>query len=167
MNNNKPLYAIIVLLLVIIIGGAFFMFRGTENIKTTVPIAVSGHEGQSEQPNSATAAEYLSDIYLGKMAIGKTIGDDGFPMKTNIFTVGTDQFCTMMTLKKMIPSGSAAIAIYDVVAKRDDQPKTVFPRALTVGGNGGCGSLTQSTGKYEYKLYVDDVLVSVLPFEVK
>lgn len=37
-----------------------------------------------------------------------------------------------------------------------------------MGGSVGCsGSLEQPAGKYEYKIYIDDVLAVVLPFEVK
>jgi len=175
--NNKTLYVIIVLLLAIIIGGGTYFFLNREGVTITntgsqPPVAnenapVSANITLSEQPNKTKYDEYLSDIYLGKMAIGKTIGTDGFPTATNIFTNGTDQFCTMMTLKKAVISGKTAVAIYDTVTKQDNQPKTVFPRELKVGGNGGCGDLTQLPGKYEYKLYFDDVLVAVLPFEVK
>ncbi|MBI4119356.1 MAG: hypothetical protein HY456_00730 [Parcubacteria group bacterium] len=175
--SNKILYAIIVLLLAVVVGGGtYFILNRQGGIKTETgsqPTAVNqapatpAGASLSEQPNKAKYAEYLSDIYLGKMAIGKKIGADGFPTKTNVFTAGTDQFCTMMTLKKTIPSGEVAIAIYDTVAKQDNQSKTVFPVELKAGGSGGCGSLTQPAGKYEYKLYINDVLASVLPFEVK
>lgn len=188
--NNKILYIIIVLLLAVLVGGGtYFVLSRQGGTKTEIgnqPAAVNQPPAAanqapttgaapatpaggflSEQSNKAKYDEYLSDIYLGKMAIGKKIGTDGFPTKTNVFTAGTDQFCTMMTLKKTIPSGNVAIAIYDVVTKQDNQPKMVFPVELKAGGSGGCGDLTQPAGKYEYKLYINDVLVSILPFEVK
>lgn len=178
MTNNKTLYIIIaVLVLIIIGGGAYFVFSGKSAPKTKsggqpeavsqIPTLPSSGGQLSEQPNKAKYSEYLSDIYLGKMAIGKKIGADGFPTKTNIFTAGTDLFCSMMTLKKTISSGNVATAVYDVVAKQDNQPKTVFPMELKAGGSGGCGNLDQPVGKYEYKLYIDDILAVVLPFEVK
>lgn len=121
----------------------------------------------SEQPNKAKFDEYFSDIYLGKMNIGKVIGADGFPIKTSIFTKGVDLFCSMMTIKKTISAGRVGDAIYDVAAKKVIQPKSFFPRELAVGGSGGCSKLDQPAGKYEEKIYIDDVLVAVLPFEVK
>lgn len=121
----------------------------------------------SEQPNQAKYDEYLTSFYLGRMAIGKAIGTDGFPVQTNLFTKGADKFCTMMELKKTVMSGHVAIAIYDTVSKSYQQAKAVFPMELKAGGVGGCDNLYQPVGKFEYKLYLDDVLAVVLPFEVK
>lgn len=158
-------------IILIIIGGGLYLYWDRISqlwIKNQLPMPNAPLEQPlSEQPNMAKYNEYLSDIYLGKMAIGKKIGPDGFPIKTNIFAGGADQFCTMMVLKKTIASGHIAIATYDAVLKQDNSPKMVFPVELKAGGSGGCSNLTQTTGKYEYKLYIDDVLVAVLPFEVK
>jgi hypothetical protein len=131
------------------------------------PVAANPGNSLSELPNKAKYDEYFSDIYLGKMDIGKVIGTDGFPTKTSTFTKAVDQFCSMMTLKKTISAGHIGNAFYDVVAKRDIQPKSIFPMELAAGGSGGCNSLNLPTGKYEDKIYIDDVLVAVLPFEVK
>jgi hypothetical protein len=128
--------------------------------KTAAPVLI-------EQPNRAKYAESFADIYLGKMNIGKKIGTDSFPTKSNIFTSGVDQFCTMMTLKKTISGGHFAGAIYDTANTKYSEPKSVFPIALKAGGTGGCSRLTQSSGKYEDKRYVDHVFVAVLPYEVK
>lgn len=111
--------------------------------------------------------EYFSDFYLGKMPIGKIIGTDGFPTRTNSFAKGVDLFCTMMSIKKTIAAGRVSNAIYDVAAKTYVQPKSVFPKELTAGGSGGCSSLDQPKGTYQDQIYLDDVLVAVLPFEVK
>jgi hypothetical protein len=163
--------------IILAIGGYFiFVKQSSAPITTSAPAQVpeaatvqptQGQGSLSEQPNKAKYDEYLSDIYLGKMAIGKKIGADGFPVKTNIFTAGTDLFCTMMQLKKTIVSGHIVGAIYDTVAKQDNQPKTAFPMELKAGGSGGCSDLSQPVGKYEDKIYIDDVLAAVLPFEVK
>lgn len=167
--NNKTLYIIIVILLVVIIGGVYLFFskQGTTSPASNETPAPSSSGQLSENPDQAKYAEYLSEFYLGRMAIGKKIGTDGFPTKTSIFTRGTDQFCTMMTLKKTIPSGGAAIAIYDTIAQTDNQSKMAFPMELKVGGSGGCSDLIQPAGKYEFKFYIDDVLAAVLPFEVR
>lgn len=182
--NNKILYAVIVVLIAIVAGGGTYFFLNRQGVRTetsVLPVASdktpsgSGVSGQtaptngslSEQPNKAKFNEYLTDIYLGKMAIGKKIGTDGFPIQTGIFTRGVDQLCTMMTAKKTLASGNIAIAVYNAVSKQDDQPRIVTPMGLEIGGNGGCSSLTQSAGKYEYKFYIENILVAVLPFEVK
>lgn len=120
----------------------------------------------SEVPNTAKFNEYFSDFYLGKMNIGKVIGTDGFPIKTTVFTKGVDLFCTMISIKKTIAAGHVASAIYDAVSKTMVQPKSLFGE-LAVGGSGGCSGLDQNPGKYEDRLYIDDALVAVLPFEVK
>jgi len=121
----------------------------------------------SEKPNMAKFNEYFSDFYLGKMDIGKMIGTDGFPTRTITFKSGVDLFCTMMSIKKDMPAGRVGNAIYDVNAKTYIQPRVTFPGALAAGGSGGCGSLDQPKGTYENRIYIDDVLVAVLPFEVK
>ncbi len=72
----------------------------------------------------------------------------------------------MMTLKKPVPSGQLATVVYDAAAKVN-LPRQIFPVELKAGGSGGCGTLMQSAGKYEYKLYLDGELTAVLPFEVR
>jgi len=124
----------------------------------------------SEQPNTAEFDKYFSEIYLGKLAIGKQVGPpDNIPVKTNIFSKTTDLFCTNMTIIKDIPANVGAGGVYDVVAKKfaASDIKTKFPRALTQGGSSGCEKIDLPVGKYEYKTYVNDILVSVIPFEVK
>lgn len=144
--------------------------KKTEKTQLWIPkpaIQPSPSAQSSEKPNTLKFSEYFSDIYLGKMDIGKVIGTDGFPIKTRIFTKGVDLFCTMMSIKKPIAAGHIANAIYDLTAKIYIQPKTSFPGKLDAGGSGGCSSLDQSKGTYENRIYIDDVLVAVLPFEVK
>lgn len=121
----------------------------------------------SDIPNTPKFNEYFSDFYLGKMDIGKVIGTDGFPTRTSTFTKGKDLFCSMMSIKKAIAAGRVANAIYDVTAKAYVQPRTYFPGEITAGGSGGCSSLDQPIGRYENRIYIDDVLVAVLAFEVK
>jgi hypothetical protein len=189
--NNKILYIVIVLLAAIIVGGGvYFIMSKTAAPKVetgnppapAAPAPTAANENPpapptpapaapvvplSEQPNQAKYAEYFSDIYLGSMPTGTTIGTDGFPTKTNVFVKGKDFFCTMMTLIKTIPAGSIGNAIYDTGTKKDYQPKTVFPMELKAGGTGGCQGLSEPVGQYEDKVYVDNVLAAVLPFSVK
>lgn len=121
----------------------------------------------SEQPNIAKFNGYLFSASLGKLPIGVRVGPSNFPVKTSIFSKATDTFCTNLEIKKLIPSGSWASAVYDTNSRQYIQPKSVFPIELKAGGSSGCSDLTMPPGNYENKLYIDDVLIAVLPFEVK
>jgi hypothetical protein len=177
MGSNKILYVIIILLLAAIIGGGVYFIlnktAGPETESTSQPPAasqtpaavVSTNGTLSEQPNQAKFNEYLTKANLGKFP-----ADEEFsPFKvvaTTVFT-SADQFCTSLDIKKTIISGSLSVAVYDTVKKDYLQSKAVFPVEFKKGGSIGCGSLEQPVGKYEYKIYIDDVLTVVLPFEVK
>ena len=123
-------------------------------------------EQLSEQPDKAKYDEYFTDFYLGKLPLGTDANPSNLPIKTTVFTL-EDQFCTVWTQKKDIFAGSISGAIYDTVAKKDFEPKTAFPMALNAGGHMGSQPLTYPPGKYEYKIYINDVLVIVIPFEVR
>ncbi|MHB8280276.1 MAG: hypothetical protein ACYDIA_21880 [Candidatus Humimicrobiaceae bacterium] len=182
MKNKKSIYKIsgVLVLLVFMLG---FILAGctaqnktagettTPQTETTTAAETTAAETQSteqlsEQPDKAKYDEYFTDFYLGKLPLGKQIGPDNIPIKTAVFT-SEDQFCSMWTQKKDIPSGSLSGAIYDTVGKKDFKPKTVFPMALSAGGHGGSEPLNYPPGKYENKIYIDDVLVIVIPFEVR
>lgn len=123
----------------------------------------------SEQPNKTKFNEYFSSFNLAKLAIGKQINPPtSVPTNTTTFNVATDQFCTNMNIKKTIPSGSYAAATYNVTTKQSDNPtKIAMPIELKQGNTMGCDSLSVSAGPYEYKAYVDGILVVDLPFTVK
>ena len=131
----------------------------------TVTTQTSETSQLSEQPDSARFKEYFTDLYLAKLPLGEQVGPSN-TTKTTVFT-SQDQFCTVGMLIKDIPAGSLASAVYDTVAKKDIQPKAAFPMELNKGGFAGAAPLNYPPGKYEYKVYIDDVLVAVLPFEVK
>ena len=120
----------------------------------------------SEEPNMDKFNEYFSNIYLGKLPLGVQVGPPNFPIKSSVFSKATDQLCSNMDIKKTIPAGSIAVAVYNVDTKNYDMLKTSFPMELRQGGSSGCESLTLQAGKYERKFYIDDVLVAVLLFEV-
>jgi hypothetical protein len=138
---------------------------GTTAVETTAAETQST-EQLSEQPDKAKYDEYFTEFYLGKLPLGTGANPSNLPAKTTVFT-SEDQFCTVWTQKKDIPAGSISGAVYDTVAKKDFEPKTAFPMALNAGGHMGSQPLTYPPGKYEYKIYIDDVLVIVLPFEVR
>jgi hypothetical protein len=175
MNNNKLLYIIIALLIIIIGGGAYFLFFGKNDIdtksgdqpeNTSQAPAASSDEELSEQPNQEKFNEYFTEAYLAKLPAGAEF-NPWQTIKTKTFSAG-EQFCTILTMKKQIPANTLSSVIYDINVKQDTQPRGgPFPQALGPGGSTGCEPLSQPTGKYEYKIYLNDVLVIVLPFEVK
>ena len=131
----------------------------------TTAVETQATEQLSEQPDKAKYDEYFTDFYIGKLPLGTDANPSNLPVKTAVFT-SEDQFCTVWTQIKDIPAGSISSAIYDTVAKKDFEPKTAFPMALNAGGHMGSQPLTYPPGKYEYKIYIDDVLAVVIPFEV-
>ena len=182
MKNKKSIFikSGILILLIFILG---FILIGckTQNktagdttapqTETTTAAETTAAETQStdqlsEQPNKAKYDEYFTEFYLGKLPKGTDANPSNIPVKTTVFT-SEDQFCSVWTQKKDIPAGSISGAIYDTVAKKDFEPKTAFPMAINAGGHMGSQPLTYPPGKYEYKIYINDVLVIVIPFEVR
>ena len=105
-----------------------------------------------------------------KISCRNNVGQKFDPFKivtTAVFSTSVDQFCTSFNIKKTILKGSLAYAVYDTVNKNYINPKAVFPMEIKAGGSVGCGTLSQPVGKYEYKVYVDNVLAIVLPFEIR
>jgi hypothetical protein len=189
MKNKKSIYKIsgIIVLMVFMLGLALTgctaqnktagetttpQTETTTAAETTAAETTSAEtqstEQLSEQPDKAKYDEYFIEFYLGKLPLGKQVGPDNIPVKTAVFIASEDEFCPMLTLKKDIPAGSLSIAVYDTVAKKDFGPKGAFPMALNVGGHGWADDpIEYPAGKYEYKLYIDDTLVVVVPFEVR
>jgi len=154
---NKIILLIVIVIL-IAIGGYFFMTNRTGNIKTSV---------SSVQIDTLKYDEYFRSIYLGKIANGQEVGYGAVPEITGVFTKGKDQYCTIVEVKKEIPQGTYASAIYDVNSKTYFKQKTAFQGVFDLGTNAGCGSIPVPAGKYEYRSYLDDVLIFVFPFEVR
>jgi len=114
----------------------------------------------SEQPDEATFREYFSDIGLGRLAAGGKFPED-LQRNVAVFT-SSDEVCIYGTLTQEV---LVSVAIYDTVAEEFAQPKQAFPSTLKKGGFASCSSIPPA-GEYEYRVYVGDVLVAVLPFEV-
>ena len=119
----------------------------------------------SEQPNKAKFDEYFTSAFLAKLPADAEFNPFGI-VKTKIFT-SIDQFCTSFEMKKTIPANSFSSAVYDKDNEEYAQPKSVFPMELKKGGSVGCEPLSYTAGKYEFKIYIDNVLTAVLPFEVR
>ncbi|KKU45027.1 MAG: hypothetical protein UX62_C0043G0006 [Microgenomates group bacterium GW2011_GWA2_46_7] len=175
-KSNKGLYIIIVVLVLIIVGGGLWFFFGKDKSIKIVPKGTQTPNSQSigseidttlsEQPNQEKFKEYFTSIYLAKLPIGSKF-DPRNIIKTKVFTAG-EQFCTSINMKKQVPAETLSSAIYDVGLKEDAQPQGgTFSQAMGPGNSTGCQSLIEATGKFEFKIYLNDILVSVLPFEVK
>ncbi|KKT43621.1 MAG: hypothetical protein UW32_C0001G0213 [Candidatus Wolfebacteria bacterium GW2011_GWE2_44_13] len=121
----------------------------------------------SEKPNTAKFEEYFDALYLAKIANNEVLNYSAIPQASLSFVVGRDQFCTVVEPKKIISAGTYASAIYNVNTKTYVKPKTVFPGTFDPMLNAGCGSIPAQVGKYEYKAYLGNTLVMVLPFEIK
>ncbi|MCX6751546.1 MAG: hypothetical protein NT161_02130 [Candidatus Nomurabacteria bacterium] len=166
MSNNKTLYIIIIVLVLIIIGGIFFFSQKETPVPTSPTTENVVDSNLSEQPDRIKFSEYFTGISLDKLPAGAKF--EPFKIvRTNIFSLG-EQFCISMDMKKQIPANTLSSVVYDVNAKQDTQTKGgAFPQALGPGNSIGCENLSQPIGKYENKIYLNNVLVSVLPFEVK
>ena len=114
----------------------------------------------SEQPDTATFQIYFSELGLGKIP-----ADGKFPQdlqrNTTVFTAG-DQICLYGNI---ILECQLRNTVYDVGAKKVIN-EGGLPKPMS-GGFAGWEPLTIPIGKYEYKVYVTDVLVAVFPFEVR
>ncbi len=135
---------------------------------TPTPIPPTPTPTLSEQPDQQVFSEYFTEISLGTLPPGVNPGPPaGNPTPMTIFTPN-DQFCTSMNIIKDV---NVATGIYYPQAMRWIRAKAVFPGVLRAGQSMiGCdGALVSSLvpGKYEYKIWVGDALVAVLPFEVR
>ena len=118
-----------------------------------------------ERSNTEKFNEYLKEAYLAKLPAGSKF-DPFSIIKTTTFAAG-EKFCQSLSMKKDIPANSFGSEVYNIDTGEVVQPKSTFPQALKQGGSVGCEDLGYSIGKYEMRLYIDDILVAILPFEVK
>lgn len=118
----------------------------------------------SEKPDEAAFKEYFTELGIGKLTEKGKLPLD-FKKGDNIFiSNGRDQIVIYGNLLKDI---SLSNAIYDVNEKKNIREKTEFPMVIKKGGFAGSEPVNISAGKYEYKIWADDKLVGVFPFEVK
>jgi hypothetical protein len=133
---------------------------GNSSIVNT-PTATTPAATLSEQPDKATYQKYFSDMGLGKLPSGGQLPLD-LQQNATVFTQG-DQIGVYLSVIKEV---QVRTAIYDIEAKKVVK-EGGFPRSLTPSNYAGAEPLTIPAGKYEYKVYAGDVLVAVLPFEVR
>ncbi|MCL4406020.1 MAG: hypothetical protein M1586_01845 [Patescibacteria group bacterium] len=167
MNNRKGLY--IILILVVIIAAVIF---GMSRRDLSAPGAEAGGKTEenteplSEEPDKSTFSNYFTRIYLGKLEAG-VVFDPAKVIKTKYFTAG-EQFCVIMDMKSQIPAKVLSTAIYDRALATYASPRSAgFPRALGPGNSVGCENLQFGPGEYELKTYINNTLISVLPFYIQ
>lgn len=170
----------------VVIGGAYAIWniayqKGASSAPVAAPVSAPAASQSlpaatalSEQPDQAVFNEYFSDVYLEKLPAGTSFSP-GATVKTSIFNLSTgDKFCISVDALKKISSSMFGEAVYDPNAKSYVIPKraTGGP-GFQAGNNLGCEELLIGqnqylrAGNYEYKLYVNNILAAVLPFQVQ
>jgi hypothetical protein len=114
----------------------------------------------SEQPDRATYQKYFSELGIGKMPEEVKNPPVDLQKNVSVFKAG-EQICLYGTV---ILECQIRNAIYDVNARKVVK-EGGLPQAVK-GGFAGWEPIDLPIGKYEYKVYVGDVLVGVYPFEV-
>jgi hypothetical protein len=169
---------------IIIFGGAYIIWnigyqKGISSAPSAIPVPApstgqsSSSSALSEQPNQAVFNEYFSDVYLMKAPAGATLSPT-LVTRANVFNFSAgDKFCVSFDALKAIPASSYAEAIYNTNFKTYAIQRQNGHVALQAGGNMGCEDLLIGpssyiqAGNYEYKLYINNILATVLPFQVK
>lgn len=196
MKKSSLILIVVIIILVLGFAGWWFLFKKSgeggscvttknclEGLKCINKICYSGKEGDpcntyedcqeislchnskclkiSERPDEETFNEYFTDIGLGILPPGGELPMD-LHQNVEIFTRGGGQLCLYGTL---IKDASPLTVIYDSVKKKS--VKTINPKTLSKGGFTSCTPADIVVGKYEYKVYIGDTLVALLPFEVQ
>lgn len=175
-NNEQGFSSVefLVIAVVIVVVGAGAWFVGKNNSKSgstkTTTSSTPSQTTTSEQPDKTVFNQYFSSFSLAKLPNGKHISPpNDLPVDTTTFNSATDQLCQNIIVLKQIPSGSLSSTVYNVATKQNATPVAVFPGELGPGQgtSSGCGTLGVTAGNYEYKAYIDNVLVVDIAFEVK
>jgi hypothetical protein len=125
------------------------------------PLPVTVSATPSEQPDIATLRKYFKELGLGKLPAEVKDLPTELQKNAGVFTAG-DQICLYGDI---ILECQLRNTVYDVIAGKVIN-EGGLPRPMT-GGFAGWEPLTIPVGKYEYRVYVDDILVGVFPFEVR
>ncbi len=113
----------------------------------------------SEQPETTAFRKYFTELGIGKLPEGGKLPLD-LQKNASIFAPG----------EKLLLYGSAIQDItisslyYNLVTKEKVDGDQIAQKA---GGFASGGPLSLPAGKYEYKVYIDQALVGVFPFEVR
>ena len=114
----------------------------------------------SEQPDEATFQKYFSEMGFGRMAPDAKSPQD-IQRNVTTFTAGD-----LLTLYGTVIQEVQVSAQYYSVATKQSVDALTSPMPLRFGGFASSSNPGLPVGKYECKVYGDDVLVAVFPFEV-
>jgi hypothetical protein len=156
----KKILLAAVIVVVVAVGAIFFF------IKNKASNTENQAQESLEKVDSVKFEENFRSIYLGKIAASEQFAPQTVPTIAFSFETGKDQYCTVLEAKKIISAGSYASAICKSNSDECVKPKTAFSGSFSEGTTAGCGVLPATAGTYEYRAYLDDVLVSVIPFEI-
>jgi hypothetical protein len=143
------------------IVGSSLQITVTTDTSVNTPTATTPGITLSELPDKATFQKYFSEMGLGKCPANAK-GPQDIQRNVTTFTAG-DYFTLYGTV---IQEVQVSAQYYDVVTKQSADAGAP-PTALKVGGFASSSSLTLPVSKYEYKVYVANLLVAVFPFEVR
>ncbi len=118
----------------------------------------------SEKSSEELFQEYFSSFYLG-IVTEPSEGNPSVFQEKNTFKL-TDQFCVKA---KVLKDVNIETEVYDLYEEVVVVPKISGGLNFTKGINVWCNDILSqlSVGKeYEYKVYIGDALVAILPFEI-
>jgi hypothetical protein len=149
------------------ISGAFGSIIGSLDFTVAPATAVSSVPPAmpvstiSDEPDQATFQKYFSEMGLGRLPADAKSPQE---LQRNVtgFTAG-EQLTLYGTVIQKVQISSK---YYDMATKESFNAPAP-PTPLEVGGFASSSMFNLPIGKYEYKVYVGDVLVAVFPFEVR
>jgi len=113
----------------------------------------------SEQPDTAAFRKYFSELGIGKLPEGGKLPLD---LQKNASVFAPEE--KLLLYGSAIQDVTISSRYYNLVTWEEVDGGQIAQKA---GGFASGGTLSLPAGKYEYKVYVDQVLVGVFPFEVK
>jgi hypothetical protein len=133
-------------------SGSFGDVVGVLNILVTETVL-------SEQPDMAAFRKYFTELGIGKLPEGGKLPLD-LQKNASVFVPGE----TLLLYGSAIQDVTISSRYYNLETKQGVDGGQIAQKA---GGFASGGTLSLPAGKYECKIYVDQALVGVFPFEVR